>query len=153
MWGVAILHGLLIAGVVLLFQVGAPPGASRASSMMLLICGGLFAPLVAWMPYERTLAIISWASPLLAWSLSHAAAPPSEFRFMATLGGVVVGTALNAFAFAVVMIFLRSINRVPLPDPTACDQCGYSRMGLTSLRCPECGGPLPPLSGSRPPEA
>lgn len=26
-----------------------------------------------------------------------------------------------------------------------CDRCGYSRQGLASPVCPECGGPLRPL--------
>lgn len=55
--------------------------------------------------------------------------------------------ALAAGTIAVAWSSVRSIPR------GYCAQCGYSLKGLTEPRCPECGTPFNPESGSSAPES
>ncbi|NLE61999.1 MAG: hypothetical protein GX616_26890 [Planctomycetes bacterium] len=51
---------------------------------------------------------------------------------------------LNGLVFALPVIlstryFWGESQPTGLPDPLRCPKCGYSLLGLTEPRCPECG--------------
>jgi hypothetical protein len=59
---------------------------------------------------------------------------PTELAVVLAFNGLVV-----VLVFLATDYFLGKSEPAELPDPLRCPKCGYSLLGLTKPRCPECG--------------
>jgi len=93
---------------------------------MVFYCGLVAGFLVALVP------AITGPAPATA-----SAEPP--LRYMA-----VMQTAVYAASLGAAGVILGLIRRSSSMGPPTCVQCGYSLVGLTGQKCPECGTPIQP---------
>lgn len=140
---VSIAHGLALGGLLLAIAwLGPRTGFDITRLLVITAAVASFAVLLLVFPHPKTAFIACWLSPLAAWSILIFALPPARF----TTGGVAAMAPLAAFHLITNIVTslamfptLRFLGRPHPPDPTLCQNCGYSLEGNETGRCPECG--------------